>query len=263
MTSTRARMPAVFFGHGSPLNALARNRYTEAWRGLGRSLARPKAILAVSAHWYIRGTAVTAMAAPKTIHDFGAFPRELFDFQYPAPGDSALAARVRALLAPLDVTLDQSWGLDHAVWSVLAHVYPAADIPVVQLSMDATQPAAYHYALGRRLAPLRDEGVLIIASGNVVHNLRAINWEDDAPAHEWAARFETRVRDHLARREHAPLIAFESMGNDASLSIPTPEHYLPLLYAIALQDEGEAVSFPVTGIQNASIAMLSAVIGGG
>ena len=255
------RLPAVFFGHGSPVNTLAHNRYTEAWQQIGRSVPKPKAILALSAHWYVPGTAVTAMQTPRTIHDFGGFPQALHEVRNAAPGSPALAQRVRDLLAPLDVGLDQSWGLDHGTWSVLAHAFPRADIPVVQMSLDATRPAAFHYELGGKLAALREEGVLIIGSGNVVHNLRLLNWSDDAPAHDWALRFNGRVRDHLARRDHQPLLAYEEMGEDARLSIPTPEHYLPLLYILGLQGEHEPLAFAVDGIQNASISMLAVVVG--
>lgn len=243
------------------MNTLAQNRYTEAWRQIGRSIPRPKAILALSAHWYVPGTAITAMQTPRTIHDFGGFPQALYEVRYPAPGSPALAQRIRGLLAPLDVGLDQSWGLDHGTWSVLAHAFPRADIPVVQMSLDATRPAAFHYGLGGKLAALREEGVLIIGSGNVVHNLRMLNWSDDAPAYDWALRFNGQVRDHLARRDHQPLIAYEEMGEAARLSIPTPEHYLPLLYILGLQGEGESLAFAVDGIQNASISMLTVVVG--
>ena len=256
-----ARMPAVFFGHGSPMNTLARNQYTEAWRKIGAAVPRPSAILAISAHWYIGGTAVTAMQAPQTVHDFGGFPQALFDFQYPAPGSPALAQRVRDILAPLAVRADEEWGLDHGTWSVLAHVYPQAEIPVVQLSMDATQPAAFHYELGRRLAPLRDEGVLIVGSGNVVHNLGVLNWSDNAPAYDWATRFNDVVRDHLMRGDHLPLVDYQKLGTDARMSIPTPEHYLPLLCIMALQGKDEPLAVAVDGIQNASISMLSVVVG--
>ncbi len=255
-------MPTVFIGHGSPMNTLAHNRYTEAWSQFGREVPRPTAILAVSAHWYIRGTAVTAMQTPPTIHDFGGFPQALFDFQYPAPGSPALAQRVREVLAPLAVRADEDWGLDHGTWSVLAHVYPQADIPIVQLSIDATQPPAFHYDLGKRLAPLRDEGVLIVGSGNVVHNLGALNWKDDAPPYDWAVRFNDAARGRVEKREHAPLVEYQSLGNDARMSIPTPEHYLPLLYILGLQDQSESAAVVVDGIQNASIGMLSIVIGG-
>jgi len=253
-------MPAVFFGHGSPMNTFAQNRYTQAWAQIGARTPKPRAVLSVSAHWYVGGTAVTAMKMPRTIHDFGGFPQALFDFQYPAPGSPELAARVRELLEPLDVDLDRSWGLDHGTWSVLAHVFPGADVPVVQLSMDATQPSSFHYELGRKLAPLRDEGVLIVGSGNVVHNLRMIKRDEDAPAFEWAKRFEALVRTAIERRDHAALVAYDGMGEDARLAVPTPEHYLPLLHVLALQGEGPA-SRAVEGIQNASISMLSVVVG--
>jgi len=256
-----ARMPAVFIGHGSPMNALEQNRYTETWRRIGASMPQPKAILCVSAHWYIRGTAVTAMDRPRTIHDFGGFPQELFEVQYPAPGSPALATRVRELLAPVSVQLDQTWGLDHGAWSVLAHVYPDANVPVVQLSLDASQPAQYHYDLGARLAPLRDEGVLIVGSGNVVHNLGRIQWAEDARPYDWATRFNETARAHLAARKHQPLIDYLSLDNDARLSVPTPEHYLPLLYIISTQDKNDAVSIPVDGIELGSIGMLTAIVG--
>ena len=252
-------MPVAFFGHGSPMNTLESNRHTEAWRALGQSLPRPRAILAISAHWYIEGAAVTAMEKPPTIHDFFGFPQALFDVSYPAPGDPALAARVRELLAPIDVQMDQSWGLDHGTWSVLAHVYPQADIPVVQLSIDATRPAAWHYELGKRLAPLRDEGVLIVGSGDVVHNLRVIRWGAGAP-HDWATRFNDLARGCIERGEHAPLVNYESLGADAQASIPTPEHYLPLLYVLGAQSAGDQVSFPTDGIELGSISMLTCVI---
>jgi 4,5-DOPA dioxygenase extradiol len=260
-TKARARMPVIFFGHGSPMNTLASNKYTEAWRTLGSRAPRPKAILAISAHWLTRGTAVTAMAKPKTIHDFGGFPQALFDVQYPAPGDPALAARVRDLLAPVQVQLDSSWGLDHGTWSVLAHAYPDAAIPVVQLSMDGTKPAEFHYELAKRLAPLRDENVLIVGSGNVVHNLMLMQRDGGAPAFDWARRFNDMVRSALASGKHRPLIEYERMGEDARLSVPTPEHYLPLLYIAALHAEGEAMSFAVDGFEAGSLGMLSAAAG--
>lgn len=257
------RMPALFIGHGSPMHALEHNRYTQAWRRIGQSLPKPKAVLAVSAHWYVPATAVTVMDTPRTLHDFGGFPRELFEFQYPAPGDPKLAQRVRELLAPLDVQPDRNWGLDHGTWSVLAHVFPEADVPVVQLSIDRTQPAAVHYELAKRLAPLRDEGVLVVGSGNVVHNLRTARWETDPAPYDWAERFSRRVRELLERRDHNALIEYESMGEEARLAVPTPEHYLPLLYVIALQDGQETISFPVDGVELGSIGMLTAVVGQG
>jgi 4,5-DOPA dioxygenase extradiol len=256
-------MPVIFFGHGNPMNALMRNRYGKAWHRLGLALPKPKAILCISAHWFIDETKVTAMETPLTIHDFGGFPQELYNLQYPAKGDPQLAARVRHLLSPVDVQLDYDWGLDHGAWSVLTHAFPDADVPVVQLSIDRTQPAAFHYELGKQLAPLRREGVLITASGNIVHNLRAIKWQDDATPYDWATRFNERVRQHLLQREHTPLIAYEQMGEDARLSIPTPEHYLPLLYTAALCEDDEPVSFAVDGIDLGSIGMLTVVVGMG
>ena len=258
-----ARLPAVFFGHGNPMNALDDNAFTRAWSALGARIPRPRAILAVSAHWYLPGTHVTAMSRPRTIHDFGGFPRALYDVQYPAPGDAALAARVQELLAPVTaVGGDEHWGLDHGTWSVLVHAYPHADVPVVQLSIDETQPPAFHYELGKRLAALRDEGVLIAGSGNVVHNLHAYAWGRHASHQfDWAVRFEARARQLLAAREHGPLVNYESMGEDAALSVPTPEHYLPLLYVIATQHDDEPATFPVEGGDGGSISMLSVQIG--
>jgi 4,5-DOPA dioxygenase extradiol len=259
--SAAPRMPVVFFGHGSPMNAIEPNRYADAWRAIGSRVPRPRAILSVSAHWYTRGTGVTAMPQPRTIHDFYGFPKPLYEVSYPAPGDPALAARVRDLVAPVEANLDQSWGLDHGTWQVLLHAFPAADIPVVQLSIDGTQPAPFHYDLGKRLAPLRDEGVLVIGSGNVVHNLGLMRRSADAPPYDWAVRFNERVRALVAARDHAPLVGYESLGEDARLSIPTPDHYLPLLYCIALHGAGEALEFAVDGIDIGSVGMLSVVIG--
>jgi len=253
-------MPVVFFGHGSPMNTLDRNPYTEAWRTLGAAMPPPKAIVCVSAHWYTEGTAVTAMSRPRTIHDFYGFPQALFDVRYPAPGAPELAARVRALLAPLEVALDESWGLDHGTWSVLKHAYPRADVPVIQLSIDGAQPPQFHYDAGRRLAALRDEGVLVLGSGNVVHNLRLMK-RDGGQAFDWAVRFNERIRAALASRDHRTLVDFAGLGEDARLSVPTPEHYLPLLYIAALQRDDEVMSFPVDGYDLGSVSMLTAGAG--
>ncbi len=262
MSSTsQPLMPIIFFGHGSPMNTLAQNKYTQAWRAIGAALGKPKSILAISAHWYTRGSAVTAMVQPRTIHDFGGFPQALFDMQYPAPGDPALAARVRALFAPLPLAMDASWGLDHGTWSVLVHAFPDADVPVVQLSMDATQPPRFHYELGQRRAPLREEGVLIVGSGNVVHNLMLMQRAEGAPAYPWARRFNQRVRTALAAREHQTLIDFERLGEDARLAVPTPEHFLPLLYIAGLQAADETMTFAVDGYEAGSLGMLSAAAG--
>ncbi|MDR3419623.1 MAG: 4,5-DOPA dioxygenase extradiol [Nevskia sp.] len=256
------RMPAIFFGHGNPMNAIGHNGYTEAWRRIGEQTPRPKAILAISAHWYIPATAVTANAAPRTIHDFGGFPPELSQVQYPAPGDPALASRVRQLLAPLDVKPDESWGLDHGTWSVLKHVYPAADVPVVQLGIDETKPASFHFELGSRLTPLRDEGILIAGSGNLVHNLHAYAWgRHPAAPYDWALRFEAKARELMLAGDYAPLIDYEKLGRDALLSVPTPEHYLPLLYVLGTRRDGEGLSFPVEGMDGGSISMLAVRVG--
>jgi 4,5-DOPA dioxygenase extradiol len=257
-----ARLPAVFFGHGNPMNAIQSNAWTQAWNGVGAAMPRPQAILVVSAHWYLPGTLVTAMPAPRTIHDFGGFPRELYRVRYPAPGDPALANRVQSLLAPTPVELDGQWGLDHGTWSVLRHVFPNADVPVVQLSIDETQPAALHYELGRRLAPLRDEGVLVIGSGNLVHNLHAYGWgRHSMEPYDWALRFEKVARDLIVSGELGPLVAYEALGRDALLSVPTPDHYLPLLYVLGLRRPEEAASFPVEGFDGGSISMLSVRLG--
>jgi 4,5-DOPA dioxygenase extradiol len=259
MTDT---MPAVFFGHGNPLNALARNDYTEGWAALGRDMPRPRAVLCVSAHWYVPGTAVTAMESPRTIHDFGGFPRELYEFQYPAPGDPELANHVRELLAPVPVGLDYRWGLDHGTWSVLCHVFPRADVPVVQLSIDETRAAAFHYELAKRLATLRDDGVFVVGSGNLVHNLHAYAWgRHKVEPFDWAVRFEERARELLLAGNDGPLVAYETLGRDALLAAPTPDHYLPLVYVIALRREGERVSFPVEGVDGGSVSMLSVRFG--
>lgn len=255
-------MPAIFFGHGNPMNALARNEYTESWAAIGQLISRPRAVLCVSAHWYIPHTAVTAMAAPRTIHDFGGFPRELFDFQYPAPGDPELASRVQDFLAPTPVALDERWGLDHGTWSVLCHVFPDSDVPIVQLSIDETKPARFHYETGKRLAPLRDEGVLVIGSGNLVHNLHTYAWgRHKVEPFDWAVRFEERARELLLAGDDDPLIAYESLGRDALLAAPTPDHYLPLLYVMGLRREGDQVSFPIEGFDGGSISMLAVQFG--
>lgn len=255
-------LPAIFFGHGNPMNAVTNNGYTEAWRRIGLETPRPKAILAISAHWFVPQVGVTITTAPKTIHDFGGFPRELYQVQYPAPGDPELARRVQKLLAPLEVKLDELWGLDHGTWSVLRHVYPAADVPVVQLSIDATKPAAFHFEIGNKLAALRDEGVLIVGSGNLVHNLRTYGWGRHMPdPYDWAVRFEHETKAMMLAGEYKPLIHYETLGQDAALSIPTPEHYLPLLYVLATGQQRETVHFPVEGVDGGSISMLAVQVG--
>lgn len=257
--STQQRMPAIFFGHGNPMNALQTNAWTEGWASIGRTVPRPKAIICISAHWYPPATLVTSNDKPRTIHDFGGFPRPLFEVQYPAPGAPELIPRLQQLI---DVEADSRWGLDHGTWSVLVHVYPNADIPIVQISIDETQPAQYHYDLGRKLAPLRDEGILLIGSGNLVHNLHTYAWGRSNPdPFDWAVRFETFAREAITTRNHQPLIDYETLGRDAQLSAPTPDHYLPLLYILGAQREDDAVTFPVEGVDGGSVSMLTVQLG--
>lgn len=255
---TAMRMPALFLGHGNPMNALDDNPWTRSWAAIGREFPGPRAVLAVSAHWYVPGTAVTAMPVPRTIHDFGGFPRALFEVQYPAPGDPELAHEVIERLAPLEVHADTSWGLDHGTWSLLCHVYPDASVPVIQLSIDRTRPPSFHYELGQRLRDLRDEGILLVGSGNVVHNLRHYAWgsTDAVDAFDWAQRFDTLVRERVCRRDHASLVNYPALGPDAALSVPTPEHYLPLLILLGASHEDDAITFPTGGMDGGSISML-------
>ena len=255
-------MPVIFFGHGNPMNAVSKNAYTDGWASIGKSIPRPKAVLSISAHWYIPACAVTDNRHPLTIHDFGGFPKELYKVKYPAPGSPDLARRVKDLLAPISVKLDESWGLDHGTWAVLTHVFPKADIPVIQLSIDERQPPIFHYEMGKQLAPLREEGVLIIGSGNVVHNLAAYAWDkQEVQPFDWAVRFEKHVRELLTKGDDARLILYETLGRDALLSVPTRDHYLPLLYLLGLRKGKERVSFPVYGIDGGSVSMLAVRIG--
>jgi 4,5-DOPA dioxygenase extradiol len=255
-------LPALFIGHGNPMNAVSKNHYTEAWRRIGQSLPKPKAIVSISAHWYAPGTAVTVATQPRTIHDFGGFPRALYEVQYPAPGEPAFARRIQHMLAPVSVRLDEDWGLDHGSWSVLRHVYPDADVPVVQLGMDETQPPAFHFEIGQKLAPLRGEGILILGSGNLVHNLHVYAWGRDVPKpYDWAVRFEQQAKALMQAGDDRSLIDYEVLGADAALSIPTPDHYLPLLYVLGTRQPGEAVTFPVDGFDGGSMSMLSVCIG--
>ncbi len=244
------------------MNAVSTNRYTEAWRRIGGRTPKPRAILSISAHWFVPGTGVTVSTAPRTIHDFGGFPRELYQVQYPAPGDPDLARRVQKMLAPLPVTLDNSWGLDHGSWSVLCHVYPHADVPIVQLSIDESRPAAFHFEIGKKLAELRAEGVLIVGSGNLVHNLHAYAWGRHVQdPYDWAVRFETEAKGLLLSGDHKPLIEYERLGPEALLSIPTPDHYLPLLYVAGTRQGDDAITFPVEGVDGGSISMLAVEVG--
>lgn len=244
------------------MNALEDNAYTQAWREFARSMPRPRAILAVSAHWVTRGTAATVNARPPTIHDFGGFPPALYAMQYPAPGDRALVETIAALLAPTPVRPAEDWGLDHGTWSVLVHMYPDADIPVVQLSLDAALGGPEHVALAQRLRPLRDQGVLILGTGNLVHNLRLMDRSDTAPPMDWAVRFDAAVRRAVAERDLDSLAAPERFGREEAVrSIQGPEHYIPLLYAMAQQEEGEPVELFAEGVVMRSVSMTSVRVG--
>jgi 4,5-DOPA dioxygenase extradiol len=249
------RMPVLFVGHGSPMNTLETNGYTEAWRAFGRHLPRPRAVLVVSAHWYFGATAVTAMQKPRTIHDFYGFPKELFEFEYPADGDPDLARELAEVVKPHWMGLDRDqWGLDHGTWSVLAHVYPDAEVPVVQLSINALRPLDYHLDLAMHLAPLRDRGVMILASGNVVHNLKRVRWDQPDAAFDWAERFDDAVVDQLARNPGDILKLREH--SDFELAVPTSDHFIPLLYLAGLAAaEGAPVEVLVRGYAMGSISM--------
>lgn len=249
--------PAIFLGHGSPMNALENNQFTAAWQQLGTRF-KPKAILAISAHWMTNTVAVTAMSAPKTIHDFGGFPPALFAAQYPAPGDPELAQRVAQLLAPMHVHQDRDWGLDHGSWSVLMKMYPDATIPVVQLSLNMNQGEAFHFALGQGLASLRDEGVMLLASGNVVHNLRRL--DQRVGGFDWALRFNAQIRAAIERNDFEELVNYTQFGQDAQLSVPTVEHYLPLLYVLGAKRDTDTIEILCDELVMGSISMMSLVI---
>jgi 4,5-DOPA dioxygenase extradiol len=247
------RMPVLFLGHGSPMNAIEDNEFSQAWQDAAGHIPPPKAILCISAHWETRGSQVTAMEAPRTIHDFYGFPRPLFEKQYPAPGSRDLASRIIKLLDKSSLLPDQNWGLDHGTWSVLCRMYPQADIPVVQLSLDRSGENANHYRLGQGLRPLRQEGVLIIGSGNIVHNLRMMVWEDTA--FDWAIEYDAKVAQWILEDDHDSIIHYEKHGKAAMLAVNSAEHYLPLLYILGLKEKGEPVSFFADKLWGGSLSM--------
>jgi 4,5-DOPA dioxygenase extradiol len=253
---TSPRQPAIFAGHGSPMYAIEPNRYTAAWSDLAKSLNRPDAILVISAHWVTRGIWLTAMSKPKTIHDFGGFPKALFEIEYPAPGSPVLARQIQDLINEPVVLEENEWGIDHGAWSVLKYMYPEADVPVVQLSLDGSKSAREHYELAKQLRSLRDKNILILGSGNIVHNLRTIHWHQDAQPYPWAKDFNDYFAAQILAKHHDSLIDWQQYGEPAHMSIPTAEHYWPALYTLALQEEGESAMIYTNGIEMSSISML-------
>lgn len=258
------KMPVLFIGHGSPMNAIEDNIFSKRWQQMGKEIPTPKAVVVVSAHWLTKGTMVTAMPSPKTIHDFGGFPQALFDIQYPAPGSPELATEIQKLITNPAVELDHDWGLDHGTWSVVKHMYPDADIPVLQLSIDYYKPAAYHYELAKQLLSLRKKGVLIIGSGNMVHNLRMVAWDKlNEPEYgfDWALEMNDIFKNKISNGFHKELIQYEKLHKAATLAIPTPDHYYPLLYILALQTDNDKVEFFNDKAVGGSLTMTSVKIG--
>ncbi len=257
-----ARMPVLFIGHGSPMNAIEDNSFSQTWRKMGKSLPRPQAILSISAHWITKGTKVTGNAQPRTIHDFGGFPKKLFDQQYPAPGAPELAKLTKDLITYSHVQTDDSWGLDHGTWSVLLPMYPAADIPVYQMSIDYDQPLQYHYEIGKQLNKLRDKGVLIIGSGNLVHNLGMVDWGNTGKKFDWATEFDTKFTEWLNKGDHASILKYQQiLGTTARMAHPTNDHLLPLFYILGLKQPGDELKYFNDKFDYGSISMRSVVIG--
>ena len=261
--SNTDKMPVLFLGHGSPMNAIEENEFVAGFRNLAKTLPQPNAILCISAHWYTKGTKVTAMEMPKTIHDFGGFPQALFDVQYPAKGSPELAVETKRILSPVEIELDETWGLDHGAWSVIKHLYPEANVPVIQLSIDYTKSGQYHFELAQKLQSLRHKGVLIIGSGNIVHNLRLIdfhNYDKDNYGYDWAIEARQTINDYLLDGNFQPLINFEKMDRAMQLAIPTPDHYLPLLYTLGLKEKSEELSLFNDKLMAGSLSMTSVKI---
>lgn len=256
-------MPVLFVGHGSPMNAIEDNQFSRRWSALGKEIVKPKAVLCISAHWLSSGTKITAMKAPKTIHDFGGFPKALFEVQYPAPGNPELASDVSKLVKKTNVGLDHEWGLDHGTWSIVRKMYPDADIPVLQMSIDYSKPMQYHYELAKELADLRNKGVLIIGSGNMIHNLGMVAWDklnDDNYGYDWAIELNETLKRNIMEKKHDNLINYSSMGKPAALAIPSPDHYIPMLYALGLQSEKESITFFNDKLVAGSLNMTSFIV---
>jgi 4,5-DOPA dioxygenase extradiol len=256
---TQPRMPVLFMGHGNPMNAIEKNEFSDKWNSLGENLLKPTSIVCISAHWGTNGTAVTAMPQPKTIHDFGGFPNALYEVQYPAPGDTELANEIISKVSKVNISPDLNWGLDHGCWSVIRCMYLQADIPVIQISLDRDQPASYHYQLAKELQFLREKGVLIIGSGNIVHNLLRVEWQNEGGA-EWAQLANDILKKLILNDEHNALIDYQKLGKEVQMAIPTPEHYLPLLYILALKQKEEAISFFNDSLVMGSLSMTSLII---
>ena len=257
-------MPVLFIGHGSPMNGIEDTEFSRRWTQMAKEIPTPKAVLVVSAHWFTKGTKITAMDFPKTIHDFGGFPQALFDVQYPAPGNPLLAKETAELLHSAHVELDHDWGLDHGAWTVIKHMYPDANIPVLQLSIDYTKGPQYHYDLAKELNALRKKGVLIIGSGNMVHNLGMVAWDrlnDREYAYDWTIQMNNKFKELIQAGDHKPLINYSSLGKEAMLAIPTPEHYLPLMYTLGLKSGKDNVSFFNDKAVGGSLTMTSVKIG--
>lgn len=264
LTEEDIKLPVLFIGHGSPMNGIEDNEFSQTWAKMGKEVTRPKAVIVVSAHWLTRGTHVTAMEEPKTIHDFGGFPQALFDVEYPAKGSPELAKETANLITSTDIRLDHDWGLDHGTWTVVRHMYPDADIPVLQLSIDYGKPAEYHYNLAKQLSALRKKGVLIIGSGNMVHNLRMIDWRKlNEPNYgfDWAIEMNDIFKQKIQGGDHKALMEYEKLSKSAKLAIPTPDHYYPLIYILGLQDNKDELSFFNDKLVGGSLNMTSVKIG--
>ena len=254
------KMPVLFLGHGSPMNAIEENEFVTGFRNIGKEIPRPNAILCISAHWETKGTFVTAMEKPKTIHDFGGFPQELFAVQYPAPGSFELAKETKRIIQKTDVGLDEKWGLDHGCWSVVKHLYPKAEVPVIEMSLDYSKKPQYHYELAKEIASLRKKGVLIIGSGNMVHNLGMVDWgklNSTEFGYDWAIAANEKMKKYIQNGDHQSLINYQSQGRAFDLAIPTPDHYLPLLYVLALKEENEQASLFNDKLVGGSLSMTS------